>query len=166
MAKVTVAARIYLTLVGLLLALAGGIFAWLMSASFRQAEKIEDWAEVDALVMRSDVVERRIDPNGPPEYQFQVWYAYEWEGERYESDRYQMREAPWTKDRSRAEALVERYQLGELYPVRVNPDEPSEAVLEEESKAAIYSIWFPLLFVIGGLGVICGAWRPRREVTE
>lgn len=163
MVNATVPARIYLSLIGLLLAAAGGVFTWLMSESYQQAKAISDWPEVDAIVLRSEVVPRRVDPQLPPEYQFQVWYAYEWEGSNYESDRYQTRDAPWTKDRSRAEAFAARYKTGELYPVKVNPDDPSQAVLAGESKAAIYSIWFPLIFVVGGLGMVVGAWRPRKK---
>jgi hypothetical protein len=32
-------------------------------------------------------------------------------------------------------------------------------VLEIESKAPGYSLWFPVLFVVGGFGIMVGAWR-------
>jgi hypothetical protein len=35
----------------------------------------------------------------------------------------------------------------------VNPAEPDFAVLKPDTKATGYSIWFPLLFVVGGLGI-------------
>jgi hypothetical protein len=44
----------------------------------------------------------------------------------------------------------------------VNPALPAEAVLEHASRAALYSIWFPLLFVVGGLGMLRGALKRAR----
>jgi hypothetical protein len=35
----------------------------------------------------------------------------------------------------------------------VNPDDPTEALLEHETKAPGYSIWFPAWFLVGGLMV-------------
>jgi len=32
-------------------------------------------------------------------------------------------------------------------------------VLQHGSRAALYSIWFPLLFVLGGFGMLRGALR-------
>lgn len=49
----------------------------------------------------------------------------------------------------------------------VNPTEPNFAVLKPDTKAAGYSIWFPLLFVVGGLGIVVRAIvrraRDRRD---
>ena len=42
----------------------------------------------------------------------------------------------------------------------VNPASAGEAILEHASKAALYAIWFPLLFVLGG-GMM--AWRAVRK---
>jgi hypothetical protein len=39
----------------------------------------------------------------------------------------------------------------------VNPAQPDFAVLKPDTKAAGYSIWFPLLFVVGGLGIVVRA---------
>ncbi|MFP6880316.1 MAG: hypothetical protein VCA34_05170, partial [Roseibacillus sp.] len=36
---------------------------------------------------------------------------------------------------------------------------PSFAVLKRDSKAPGYSLWFPIIFVVGGLGIILGAVR-------
>ena len=45
----------------------------------------------------------------------------------------------------------------------VNPSDPDFAVLKPDTKAAGYSIWFPLLFVVGGLGITVRAIvRPAR----
>jgi hypothetical protein len=42
----------------------------------------------------------------------------------------------------------------------VNPSDPTIAILKHGTRAALYSIWFPLLFVVGGLGI---AWTAIRR---
>jgi hypothetical protein len=161
MPKPTTAARVYLTLIGLMLAAMGGLFAWLMGASFGRAAAVDEWPQADAVIIHSEVARRQVDPNLPPEFRFEVFYAYEWDGEGYESDRYRLRGASWTKSRAAAEELVSRYGVGDVHPARVNPEAPDEAVLVGESRAPGYSIWFPLIFVVGGLGIVVGAWRRK-----
>ena len=43
--------------------------------------------------------------------------------------------------------------------VYVNPADVNFTMLKPDSKAAGYSIWFPMLFVIGGLGIAIRAIR-------
>jgi hypothetical protein len=37
-------------------------------------------------------------------------------------------------------------------------------VLLPGTRAALYSIWFPLLFVAGGIGMLIGVWRRCKTV--
>jgi hypothetical protein len=162
MEQQTTGARLYLSMIGLLLAAAGGIFTWLMWRSFERAAAVEAWPRVPCSILISEVEGRRVDPELPPEYRFQVTFAYEWEGENYESDRFGLRGSSWSKSSAEAEALREEYPEGTVDECLVNPLDPSVAVLHRESKGPGYSIWFPMIFVIGGLGVVAGAWR-RKE---
>lgn len=167
MASRSTGARVYLTLIGLLLAFVGGLFSWLMWRSFDRARAIDDWPEVPCAILESDIESRRDDPawpeEMPQEYRFRVVYRYDWEDRALESTRYRLRGASWSSSPAKAEALVDRYPQGTVASCRVNPEEPGEAVLEGESKAPGYSLWFPLLFLVGGLGVAGGAWRKRRD---
>lgn len=162
MATRSTGARVYLTLIGQLLAGAGGVFFWLMWASFDRAREIDGWAEVPCAILESGVESRRDDPDWPEampqEYRFRVLYQYDFEGESYESERYRLRGASWKSTPAAAEALVEEYSRGTVAECRVNPAAPEEAVLKGESKAPGYSLWFPAIFVVGGLGVMVGAW--------
>jgi hypothetical protein len=47
--------------------------------------------------------------------------------------------------------------------VYVNPADVNFAMLKPDSKAAGYSIWFPMLFVIGGLGIALRAISGERR---
>lgn len=151
--------RVYLTIIGLMLALAGGIFSWLMWRSFQRAREVDDWPQVPCVVLRSESETRQIDPNGQSEYRFAVLYGYHWEGVPKESDRLKLRGSPWVGKEAAVQIFTERYPAGSHQQCRVNPADPDEAVLESESKAPGYSLWFPMLFVVGGIGIIVGAWR-------
>jgi hypothetical protein len=47
----------------------------------------------------------------------------------------------------------------------VNPAEPSFAILKTDSLAPGYSIWFPALFVVGGLGITFRAALGKRAAS-
>jgi hypothetical protein len=151
--------RVYLTFVGLALAAAGGIFTALLWQSFQRARAVENWPVVPCVILRSEIEERQIDPNGPVERRFAVLFGYEWDGAPRESDLIKLRGSMWTSKPEGVGGFIERYPAGSRQECRVNPADPAVAVLEPESKAPGYSIWFPLIFVVGGIGMMVGAWR-------
>jgi hypothetical protein len=151
--------RLFLSGIGVLLMLVGLVFSWLMWRSFQRAGEMREWPEVEAVVLRSAVGERRI--GGAPEFRFEVLYGYEWQGEKLTAERWKLRGSPWSKRPDEALALAGRLPAGSRVLCRVDPDDPSVAVLEPDTRAPGYSLWFPLLFVVGGLGVVVGAWRRR-----
>lgn len=162
-AKRSTGTRIYLTAIGLLLALIGGVFSWLMWRSFARARAIEAWPQVPCAILESGVESRRDDPDWPEampqEYRFRVRYRYDWDGADYEGDRHRLRGSSWSSSEENVLPLVAEYPAGSVAECRVNPEDPEVAVLEGESKAPGYSLWFPLLFVVGGVGIVVGAWR-------
>ena len=165
MAKGSTGTRVFMSMIGLMLALAGGIFSWLMWASFSRAKEVDQWAVVPCAILESEVESRRDDPDWPQEmpqeYRFRVRYSYEWQGKEYENERFRLRGAPWYAHPGRSEKLAEDYPVGSVAECRVNPADPQQSVLRPESKAPGYSLWFPLIFVVGGLGVVVGAWRRK-----
>jgi len=161
MARPSIASRVYLTMIGLALALAGGVFFALMWHSFQRAREVEKWPVVPCVILSSGAEERRIDPNGPVERQFTVLYGYEWEEKPYESNLWKLRGSGWSSKEDAITPYLAKYPEGALRECHVNPAKPEMAVLEKESKAPGYSLWFPAIFVVGGLGMVAGAWRPR-----
>ena len=142
-----------------MLALAGAAFSLLMWRSYQRAREVDHWTVVPCVILRSEAEPRQIDPNGRPEYRFAVLYGYHWEGVPKESDRLKLRGRPWVGKEEAVQIFIEKYPEGSQQQCRVNPAKPEIAVLEPESKAPGYSLWFPLIFVVGGLGVVAGAWR-------
>lgn len=154
--------RIFLFITGLLLAFIGGLFMWLMGNSFLNASATRAWDEVPATILQAEIIERKIGPHVPTDYAAQVLFGYEYNGARLTSERLTPRGTKWAKDKEKADLELKGLQAGSEVSCWVNPEEPEIAILKHDTKAAGYSIWFPTLFFIGGIGVMAGAFRRRK----
>lgn len=159
MNKINRAGSWYLTAVGLALCLISGLFLWLMARSFLRARDMAQWPQVPCLILRSEVAERRIAENVAPDYRLSVLFRYEFAGVDYESNRWGLRGSMPRSERQAVEELVVQYPEGSKQTCWVNPRDPSMAILKPDSRAAGYSLWFPALFFLGGVGMIMGAWK-------
>lgn len=153
---------VFLVLFGLVTSLIGGLFTALMWDSFQRASAMHGWPQVEAVILSSGIDERRHDEFSAKEYQVKLLYGYEWRGEAKTAELLTARGNPWSKDLARTERQLEKFPAGSKTMAYVNPADPDYAVLKPDSKAAGYSIWFPLLFVAGGLGIAVRALLPRR----
>ena len=136
----------------------GLLFAVLMWRSYLRAREMESWPRVEAVVLSSGVAERRVGDSGPREFRFEVLYGYEWEGQRRSSGRWTLRGSPWSSKPGKAGQLAAEFPTGATVTCSVSPDDPGLAVLKVDSRGPGYSLWFPLLFVAGGIGIVVGAW--------
>ena len=158
--------RWFLVAVGLATALIGALFVWLMARSYLRAREMHRWPEVPCVILSSVLGERRHDPQSPREYRTEVLYGYEWQGEARTGDRITLRGNPWTSKRLLAEKRAAEYPPGLQTTCRVHPQDPDFAVLKPDSLAPGYSIWFPCLFVVGGLVMAVRAAIPRRNLPS
>ncbi len=111
------------------------------------------------MVIQSEIGERRHDDFSPIEYRQNLTFGYEWKGQAYTGTHLTLRDNPWSSKRELVEQRLEELPLGAETTCRVNPASPEIAVLKPDSLAPGYSIWFPCLFVIGGLGISIRAMR-------
>lgn len=148
----------YLAGIGFAVAAVGAVFVYLLWSSFSQASSTRTWTETPCLVIRSAVKERSAEYISK-EYSWNVEYLYEFGDESFSSKFYKPRAAKWKSTNKHVKALINEYPEGEKALCYVNPAEPSQAILEHDSKAAGYSIWFPMLFVVGGLGIAVSSLR-------
>jgi Protein of unknown function (DUF3592) len=154
--------RWYLGILGLIIALVGGLFVWLMARSFLRAYEMRSWPEVSCIILTSEVEERKHDTNSPREFRQNVSFGYEWQGQPRTSDRLTLRGSSWSSKRELADGRVAAFPEGSSSTCRVSPTDPNFAVLKPDSLAPGYSIWFPSIFVIGGLVMSYRAARKRR----
>ena len=156
-------ATIFLVLLGLCISAVGGIFTILMWRSYQGAVEQRAWPQVEAVVLSSEAEEWQHDEFSPKEYRLKILYGYEWEGGRKTGERYGYRGNPYYNKRNKIDALVEDFSAGDKIRVFVNPADPDFAIVKPDSKAPGYSIWFPMLFVVGGLGISGRAvWKAMR----
>ena len=158
--------RVMFFFIGLSLILIGGVFIFAMSRSYLRAKDMRDWPVVECVILQSTIEERRHDDYSPIEFSHQVLYGYEWEGEALTGDRVSLRGTKWTSKRLPVQDSQERYPLGSRQQCHVNPSNPDLAVLEMDSLAPLYSIWFPALFVVGGIGMMVACLKPRKMVDR
>ena len=156
------ASTVFLVALGLAVAGLGGLFTALMWDSYQRASAMHAWPQAEAVILSSRIEERRHDEFSGTEYRVGLLYGYEWKGEAKTGERLTARGNPWSKERARAEKVLEKYPEGAKTTAYVNPADPGFAVLKPDTKAAGYSIWFPMLFVVGGLGIAVRAVMPKR----
>lgn len=155
--------RLFLVGLGLAIALVGALFFGLMARSFLRAKEMRSWPEVPCVILTSSIEERIHDRHSRPECRHVVSYGYEWQGRPLTSDRISLRGSAWSSRRGVIEQRVARLPAGTRTTCRVRPDQPDFAVLQPDSLAPGYSIWFPALFVVGGLGIAARAVAPARK---
>jgi len=145
---------------GLMLAVAGAVFTVVLWKAWQRAEETRRWTEVPCKVLSSQLKSEQASPNSPVKHRVIVRYEYPWQGRTWTSER--IRRVDGVKsDFSVAEELRERYARGQQTVCFVNPADPSVAILEHDTRAALYTLWFPLLFVIGGLRMMWSALKAR-----
>ncbi len=137
---------------GLAIAAAGAVFVWLMWASFQRARVMDSWTAVPCVILESRLTEEILNPNTAVNYVPLVRYRYEAGGVSRESTRIRRIETKSSR-RQRMESLIGRFPSGAETTAWLNPGDPDDTVLIRDKRTAIYSIWFPALFVVGGLGI-------------
>lgn len=146
-----IAGGIFLLILGILLAMIGGLFVWIMANSAIRAKETRSWTQVPCIILVSEIEDRKFDPHSPVEYRHHIVFGYEWQGERLSSEQASLRGNPWSSKRDVVRARAARYHPGDETICYVNPADPAFAILEPDSMAPLYSIWFPGLFVLGGI---------------
>ncbi|WP_411827086.1 DUF3592 domain-containing protein [Luteolibacter sp. AS25] len=150
-------ATIFLILLGLCISAIGGLFTVLMWKSYERAVDQRGWPQVEAVVLSSEMEEWQHDEFSPKEYRLNLLYGYEWEGEAKTSERLSVRGNPSYNKSGKVQGMLKEYPTGGRVMAYVNPGDPNFAILMVDSKAAGYSIWFPMLFLLGGLVIAVSA---------
>lgn len=143
----------FLIILGLSIALVGALFVWLLARSYLRAKDMRTWPEVPCVILTSEIEERIHDSQSPPEYRQSVSFGYEWQEQARTGDRVSLRGSAWSSKPDLVRKRAEEYPVGMRTTCRIKPTDADFAVLKPDSLAPGYSIWFPGLFVVGGLGI-------------
>ncbi len=146
---------------GLVLIGVGSVFVSYLWGSYRRAALMDDWAEVPCRIESISVDDGEFNQRGMPKYVLRIAYRYEWRGHEYEGNRYK-RLPTEASDPRKLKGILSRYTPGTEAVCHLDPDAPELVVLKKDSKAALYTLWFPCLFIVGGAGMILSALFRRR----
>jgi hypothetical protein len=126
--------------------------------AWQRVEETRAWPQVPCQIVSSRVAREQPTPNSNPAYRAEVRYRYAYEGKEYLGTRLKRVDSP-----SQHEEVIRQriapWKAGTEAVCHVNPADPQVAVLKHDTRAALYSLWFPLLFVFGGLRITWGALR-------
>lgn len=150
------AGRIWKIVMGLVLIGAGSLFVYYLWGSYERASTMDSWVETPCVITSMDVDDSELNQRGMTKYVMEVKYAYEFDGQSYSGDRIK-RLPTEASDPRKLKRHIENYKAGTATVCYVDPESPASAVLKRDTKAALYSIWFPGLFIIGGGGMILSA---------
>ena len=153
-------ARVLKIILGSTFIVMGSAFTYFLWLSYQRAETTRRWEPTEALVVTSQVLTEHATPHSPISYRANVRYRYTFEGKAFNSTRIRRVDGP-TSSRAKAEGLIEEHPVGQMVTCYVNQAQPDFAILEHESRAGLYSIWFPILFVLGGLGMVRSAIKKQ-----
>ena len=148
--------RLWKCLIGLILIGVSSIFVQYLWNTYTRAVEMDSWIEVPCRIETMEVDDSELNQRGMPKYIFKVTYTYEFEGKPYTGNRLKLLSTE-VSDPRKLKSSIEAYRAGTTSICHVNPAAPEMAVLKKNSKAALYSIWFPFIFIIGGGGIIVSA---------
>jgi hypothetical protein len=133
-------------------------------STLSEIKKSKNWVETPCLILRSEVQSKistgTSGKNGHPStttYAVYTCYSYEWKGEKLISERYNF-SSYRSSNRNAKDAAVRRYPKGKTAVCYVNPNTPSEAVLERSGKDMLRWIdfLFGSIFTIAGISAFIG----------
>jgi hypothetical protein len=152
--------RLWLAGMGLVLALAGSLFTWVLWTAWQRAEETRRWVETPCRIISSQVVSDRPTPHSNLTYKAEVRYSFTFQEQSHTGQKVKRVDSA-SQHEDNARKKLEEFPVGKETVCFVNPAQPNQTVLKHDSRAPLYSIWFPLLFVVGGLGMAWNALKRR-----
>jgi hypothetical protein len=141
---------------GIALVAVGSVFVQYLWNSYLRAAKMDDWVAVPCRIESIGVNDSERNQRGMPKYVLELAYRYEFNGHDYIGNR--LKRLPTeASDPRKLKGTLETYAAGTETICHLDPDAPELVVLKKDSKAALYTLWFPCLFVVGGIGIVVSA---------
>ena len=147
---------------GIFVAIPGIIFTLLMARSANRAFEMDQWIETPCHIQLCQLQSRNLSQTAP-EYSLNLHYTFDYKGKKHHSSQFELRGKKWTKDAEKIQQLTKKFPSGSQATCFVNPNQTNQSVLKKDSKAPLYSIWFPILFVVGGLGMALSPFFTKKK---
>lgn len=151
-------------MVGLLfLLVGGGLFYGLSGRPLLNWFEAQSWEAVPCVILSSSVGTHSSSDGGDT-YSVDIVYAYDWEGQRHESDRYNFFGGS-SSGYDRKQAVVDMYPAGETRECYIDPGNPSVAVLNRDFSLTYLIGCFGLIFVFFGVLMFFARTSTTRAAT-
>ncbi len=151
-----IAGRLWKIVMGLFLVGIGIVFVQYLWGSYQRAALMNTWVETPCVIETAQIDDSELNQRGVTKYILEVTFGYEFEGQSYVSNRLKRLKVEGSDPKKITQKLKE-FPAGTETACYVNPDDPAFAVLKKDSKAGLYTIWFPCLIIVGGGGMILTA---------
>src|SRR5688572_5548994 len=152
----TTGTRFAIGFFGLFLLIGVVVFYFITLRPLIQVLSARSWVVTPCTVVSSRVQTHRGDDSTT--YRVDILYRYEVDGQEYRSSRYQFMGGSSSGHKSKA-AIVAQYPVGAQRNCYVNPNNPSEAVLERSLTASMWFGAIPAVFVLVGAGGVTAMMR-------
>ena len=120
------------------------------------------WVETPATVISCELASSRHSGRAASAFRVAISYEYQYDGRTYVGDRYDAFQSRLFSnvDEDGMREIVRRHPVGARIVCLVNPDEPSQALIDRTLPGAYYLIaWFPLAVIAGGVLVVIIGFR-------
>jgi len=154
-----------LVFLGIFVAIPGIVFTLLMARSANRAFKMDQWIATPCQIRICQIQTRTLNQTAP-EYSLNLQYSFTYNQESHLSSQFELRGKKWTKDPEKISKLTQKFPSGHEATCYINPNNVNQSVLKKDSKAPLYSIWFPILFVVGGLGMAISPFIKTKPNTN
>lgn len=141
--------------------LAGVIYAFGVYPGQKSNAEISDWANVQVKVLESSLKEeQKTEPWGNSQREYTVYipqikYEYTYQGDSFTGDKVALTQ-PQYRNPAEADAIIKKFSQGTTHDAWVNPDTPSEAVLQsvDRSVSVAFLIAIAMMILLGIFGVM------------
>ena len=161
--------KILVSLFALPFAGVGVWMLWSVSSTLYDAWQMEDWVQVEATLTAAGYETHSGDDSQT--YEAYARYTYEYGGRSYSGDRVGIASGAdniGSYQRKIGRNLQRAHSQGERILVYVNPDEPSQSVIDRGVRWGL--IGFKMIFVVVfggvGFGLLIFVWRAPKEKDE
>ena len=121
------------------------------------------WEEIPCVIMSSEISELPID-EGPRRFVPVIHYSYQFNGKHYESDRYYFGVSGGSE--ARVKSIQRQYPPGSQARAFIDPNNPTEAVLNREIKISWLMVCLVIAMIASGIGVVMNSLGQMREALK
>jgi len=132
-----------------------------------KANNVQKWTTVECEILESDIESRKTvgGRRRGTTYKIHIQYEYEYEGEKYHSDKYDFQNASYD-DYKTAKNIINEFKPNNNCECFVNPDKPAEAVLSTKLYKPLKKSLLSFGFILFGVGFIVVAVMERRRMKR